>query len=166
MLVMSLFLRGEVSYLLVFFLILQVMQPDLYPVIIHCSKPLEPRGQPNQLWLHIIMAWVWSLSSIAQHHLFVAHVHNCHFSCLGCRELGYRHFFISSFFCPDPLKPFHRQLDQNVFLVFSSSAGVWFHQLVSQIKNRRNYRDTFHLLGSRRQRRRESFFIGRQIYEV
>lgn len=47
------------------------------------------------------MAGVWSLWSFSRHHLFVVHVHNCCFLCLGyfCRELEYWDFFwLHSFF--------------------------------------------------------------------
>lgn len=90
-------------------------------------------------------------------------------SCLSyfCRELsigislGFTFFFVLN-----SLKPSDKQLDQKVFLVFSRCAEVRFDHLVSQIKNGRNCRDTFHPLGSRGQRRIESFIIAKQIYEV
>jgi len=35
-----------------------------------------------------------------------------------------------AFFCPDPLRPFDRQLDQKAFLAFWSWKGAWFDQVI------------------------------------
>lgn len=51
------FLTWEVSYLLGFFLIFRVMQPDLYPVLLHCSRPLQPWRKLSSLWLHMQHGW-------------------------------------------------------------------------------------------------------------
>lgn len=164
---MCLFLTGEVSYLLVFFLILQVMQPDLYPVIIHWLRPLKPWRKPSSLWLRIQHGWglgaCHSFQGIIISLLLMSIIAAFWVLAASAGSCGTGISFGFTFVCPDPLKRFDRQLDQKAFLAFSSWKGAWFDQVVSQIKNRRNYGSTSHPLGSSGQRGRESFLIARLI---
>lgn len=51
------FSTREVTYLLGFFLIFRVVQPDLYPVLLHCLRPLQPWRRLSSLWLHMQHGW-------------------------------------------------------------------------------------------------------------
>lgn len=98
------------------------MQPDLYAVLLHCSRPLQLALEEAELPLAPHAAWLGfgacgpfqGVMSLLLMSIIAA------FCVLdtsaGSWSTGSSSGF--TFFCPDPLRPFHRQMDQKTCLAF------------------------------------------------